>query len=61
MKLSVEAYAVTRKLGDAEAFRAIKNAGFDAVDYSYYWENETDTVLGDGYFGVCAVFALASR
>ena len=49
MKLSVEAYAVTRKLGDAEAFRAIKNAGFDAVDYSYYWENETDTVLGDGY------------
>ena len=49
MKVSVEAYTVVSKLGDIEAFKAIKKAGFDAVDYSYYWENENDRVLGDNY------------
>lgn len=49
MKLSVESYVLCGKFGDFAGFDAIKNAGFDAVDYSYYWNNECERVLGDGY------------
>ncbi len=56
MLLSVESYAVRKKLGDKEAFRLIKNAGFDCVDYSYYWfdgqkesEEYEERLLGEDY------------
>lgn len=49
MNLSVESYTLSTKFGDFKAFEMIKDAGFDCVDYSYYWENERDEVLGDNY------------
>lgn len=49
MKLSVELSALTVKFGDYKAVEFAKEAGFDAIDYSYYWDGETEAVLGDGY------------
>lgn len=49
MKLSVELSALTDKFGDYKAAELAKEAGFDAVDYSYYWDNEKEEVLGDNY------------
>lgn len=49
MKLSVELYTLSTKFGDFKAVETVKEAGFDAIDYSYYWENEKEEVLGDGY------------
>ncbi|MBR7161058.1 MAG: sugar phosphate isomerase/epimerase [Clostridia bacterium] len=49
MKLSIENYAIRKKTGDLEAFRMIKNAGFDCVDMSYYWTEENSPLLNDGY------------
>lgn len=49
MKLSVEAYELVKRFGDQRAIELAKQAGFDAIDYSYYWENENEKVLGDGY------------
>lgn len=49
MKLSVELSALTVKFGDYKAAELAKEAGFDAIDYSYYWDGETEAVLGDGY------------
>ncbi len=49
MKLSVENYTLITKFGDFKAFEMIKDAGFDCVDYSYYWENEKEEVLGEKY------------
>lgn len=40
MKLSVELSALTDKFGDFRAVEPAKEAGFDAVDYSFYWNNE---------------------
>ena len=36
MKLSVETAEICGKFGNEEDLRLIKNAGFDAVDFSYY-------------------------
>jgi len=49
MKLSVEIYSVAKKMGDYKAIELIKQAGFDAIDYSYYYEKECDQVLGEKY------------
>jgi len=49
MKLSVESYTLMQKLGDFKGLEAIKKAGFDCVDMSYYWLNENSPLLGDGY------------
>ena len=49
MKLSIENYAIRKKVGDFEAFDLIKNAGFDCVDMSYYWTEENSPLLNDGY------------
>lgn len=49
MKLSVEVYELIKKFGDYKAAELVKEAGFDAIDYSYYWDNENERVLGDGY------------
>lgn len=49
MKLSVELSALTVKFGDYKAAELAKEAGFDAIDYSYYWDGENETVLGEGY------------
>lgn len=37
MKLSIDTGALRAKFGEEKALRLIKDAGFDAVDYSFYW------------------------
>lgn len=49
MKLSVEIYTIAKKFGDHKAIDLIKQAGFDAIDYSYYYDNECERVLGENY------------
>lgn len=49
MKLSVELYTLAQRFGDFKAVEIAKKAGFDAIDYSYYYDKECDEVLGDGY------------
>ena len=49
MKLSVELYSVAKIFGDLKAIELIKQAGFEAIDYSYYYEKECEEVLGENY------------
>lgn len=49
MRLSVELYTLCDRYGANKAIEMLKDAGFCAVDYSYYWHQENDTVLGDQY------------
>ena len=49
MKLSVEPYSVAKIFGDLKAIELIKQAGFEAIDYSYYYEKECEEVLGENY------------
>lgn len=49
MKLAVETWALSTRVGDEKAFALIKSAGFDAVDYSFYWPNEGCCVLEGDY------------
>ena len=46
MILAVETYAARKYLGEEEAFRAIKAAGFDGVDFSFY---RGPDMLGEDY------------
>lgn len=49
MKLSVELYTVAERFGDLRAVEMVKEAGFDAIDYSYYYNKECEAVLGENY------------
>lgn len=49
MRLSTESFVLRERFGDSEAFRMIKAAGFDCVDYSYYHLDEAHPALGDNY------------
>ena len=49
MKLSMETYVLREHFGDEAAIRMIKDAGFDAYDYSMYWASEPHEMLGDDY------------
>ena len=49
MKLSVELYTLAQRFGDFRAIEISKAAGFDAIDYSYYYDKECEEVLGEGY------------
>ena len=49
MNLAMEAYIPRIYLGEDEGFRLIKETGFDCVDYSFYWMQPDNTVLGDDY------------
>jgi hypothetical protein len=40
MKLSLESYGIILKFGAQEGLNLIKQAGFDCVDMSYYWQDE---------------------
>ncbi len=48
MKLSLETYALRRRYGDFRAAELIAEAGFDAMDYSAYWY-ENSPLAGDDY------------
>ncbi len=51
MKLSTDFYEFRRIFGEKEGFKVIKNAGFDAIDFSYYWldDKEKNEILGENY------------
>ena len=49
MRLSIESYALREKFDDKTAFRMIREAGFDAVDYSFYWPDAHPDMLGTGF------------
>ena len=49
MKISVELYTLAERFGDFKAVEMVKEAGFDAIDYSYYYAKECEEILGDGY------------
>ncbi len=51
MQLSIETYNITKRFGEEKAFKMIKSAGFDSVDYSFYYLDDTlkDTVFGENY------------
>jgi len=49
MKISMELYDIAQRFGDFRAVEMAKEAGFDAIDYSYFYDKECDEVLGDGY------------
>lgn len=49
MRLGVETCQIRNKLGDREAIRQIRAAGFDCVDYSFHGTDGRWTMLGDDY------------
>ena len=49
MKLSVETYIFRERFDDQTAIQMIKDAGFDAFDYSLYWMSDGKDMLGDDY------------
>lgn len=49
MKLSVETFVLRDRFNDEKAIEMIKKAGFDCYDYSLYWTNEENEMLGDDY------------
>ncbi|MBP3336836.1 MAG: sugar phosphate isomerase/epimerase [Clostridia bacterium] len=49
MRLSLENYILRNRFGEEEAIKMAKEAGFDAIDYSYYWLDENSEILGENY------------
>lgn len=51
MIISIENHILHYRFGDEHAFEMIKEAGFDAVDYSFYWlpPELEEQVLGENY------------
>lgn len=50
LQLSIENYVIRRHFGDERAIAMIADAGFDAMDFSFYWmEGERNFLIGDGY------------
>ncbi len=49
MKISIESYCFREKLGDDDTIKAIAEAGFDAIDFSYYWRAKAADALGEDY------------
>ena len=49
MKLSMEFYELSERFGDIKAMELAKEAGFDAIDYSYYYKKEEQDAMGENY------------
>lgn len=51
MKLSIETHVPIQNFGVYDGIKAIKDVGFDAFDFSYYWmsEDESNKIIGDDY------------
>ncbi len=49
MRLSVETYVMRERFGDEATIRMIKDAGFDAFDYSLFWASAQRNMLGEDY------------
>lgn len=49
MRLSVETYILREMFSDETALRMIREAGFDAFDYSFYWVGDETDMLQEDY------------
>ena len=49
MNLVVETYSLCKKFGVEKAIELISNAGFDGVDFSFYFADENDSMLDENY------------
>lgn len=49
MQLSIETYTLRKRYGDQKAIEMLKKAGFDSIDYSFYWLDESDVALCEQY------------
>jgi sugar phosphate isomerase/epimerase len=49
MKLSIETHVLHKRYGDKKAIYMLNKAGFDSIDYSYYWLDKSDEALGENY------------
>lgn len=49
MRLSVEIHTLQKRYGDEKAIAMLKKAGFDSVDYSFFWLSKEEPVLGENY------------
>ena len=49
MKLSIDFYEFSERFGDFKAAEMIKEAGFDALDFSAYYKKEEQEALGENY------------
>lgn len=56
MKLSIDFYEFSERFGDFKAAEMIKEAGFDALDYSYYYKKEEQEAMGEGYLDYAKKF-----
>ena len=54
MILALESYVLRKEFGEKRAFEEIKKAGFDGVDYSFYWWKPEETMLGENYLELAA-------
>lgn len=45
MRLSIENYVIRKHFGDEAAIKLIAGAGFDALDFSFYWMPEGENFL----------------
>lgn len=49
MRLAVEVWHTIRALGEEKGLALLKESGFDAVDYSFYWLDPSNNILDDNY------------
>jgi len=49
MNLSIESYSLREKVGDKKGIEMIANAGFDAIDYSFYFQTKDVYAPGQDY------------
>ncbi len=51
MRTSIETSALANKLDESTVLQMIRDAGFDCIDYSFYWLDEARNalILGDSY------------
>lgn len=48
MKISMDTYYLRMKFGDEQAFKMLSSAGFEAVDYSFFWIKDPEPNFLDG-------------
>lgn len=49
MKLSIDTFGVSRRIGNEKAIEVIKNAGFDAYDHSFFSEHFSEFLESENY------------
>ena len=49
MKLAVEVWHTIHTLGEEKGLALLKESGFDAVDYSFYWQDPANSILDERY------------